>query len=542
MKMTSEVLWQKGKDVDKKIVTEAILRHVEHNDSRQYNKIVDELKSLKVTDEVLANVLSYLSDIVAIIGKRKCNDLVKAVLHLDWTHKDAIVIAQYKCFLLHFVAAHANQIQTVLQAIVKNCFANRDASLDDQASNHVHEVIKGISTLVPMTTTHLIPVLKECFPYYRHNAKIQEIYVKNLLTITNYMPQRRREILEQIVAQLVTLDSCTPNPRSEKIVQKIPLTVEAKVPSLFGEPKETLDVLMEVVFSYMQKICFHQDELVWDSTKKLYQDILDIFNNIILPTHACAHVQFLLFYLCSLNASLCENTIDHLWKKTQNPNVPTILRQMSVLYLSGFLARAKFVSINLVVSCLNALCSWIDKYIDSYDKSQIFVDTKLHGVFYGVCQAVFYIIIYRHLELLALPKGYSYFTTLSLDKMITCSLNPLHVCHPVVVRKFAAIMSVYQVAYCQTVLQKNQRLDLPTAEVSFGEMSNPLESFFPFESYGLERSKHFISPLYRDFERTLSETNHPDCEEDDFLHGDIDMVELGFSAGESILSSSPGFT
>lgn len=39
--------------------------------------------------------------------------------------------------------------------------------------------------------------------------------------------------------------------------------------------------------------------LDWEACKRLYQCLLYSFDHVILPTYACCHVQFLLFYICS---------------------------------------------------------------------------------------------------------------------------------------------------------------------------------------------------------------------------------------------------
>ena len=45
-------------------------------------------------------------------------------------------------------------------------------------------------------------------------------------------------------------------------------------------------------------MCF-SGELDWESTKKLYRELLLVFDRILLPTHASCHVQFIMFYICS---------------------------------------------------------------------------------------------------------------------------------------------------------------------------------------------------------------------------------------------------
>lgn len=40
-------------------------------------------------------------------------------------------------------------------------------------------------------------------------------------------------------------------------------------------------------------------ELEWEGTKKFYREMLYVFEKVVLPTYACCHVQFIMFYLVS---------------------------------------------------------------------------------------------------------------------------------------------------------------------------------------------------------------------------------------------------
>ena len=41
--------------------------------------------------------------------------------------------------------------------------------------------------------------------------------------------------------------------------------------------------------------------LDWEATKKIYKELLQVFDRVILPTHASGHVQFCMFYICSFH-------------------------------------------------------------------------------------------------------------------------------------------------------------------------------------------------------------------------------------------------
>lgn len=63
---------------------------------------------------------------------------------------------------------------------------------------------------------------------------------------------------------------------------------------------ETLDLCMEQLFSFIDKE-YGRDT---NSRKKLKDLLLNIFENLILPTYNSHHIQFSIFYYCSLKVSV----------------------------------------------------------------------------------------------------------------------------------------------------------------------------------------------------------------------------------------------
>ncbi|XP_037545236.1 RNA polymerase I-specific transcription initiation factor RRN3 [Nematolebias whitei] len=241
----------------------------------------------------------------------------------------------------------------------------------------------------------------------------------------------------------------------------------------------------------------------------------------------------------SLTQALAEAFLDHLWKILQNPSQPAILRQAAAGYLGSFLARAKFVPVLSVRACLDLLVSWIHRYMDSQDSSgrQVCCDVSLHGPFYAACQAVFYTLIFRHRAILEvnMKKGLEYLQSLNLERVVLCQLNPLKVCLPPVTNMFAAITRKYQVVFCYSVIEKNNRQVLPVVRSSAGgdgvsTNTNPLDSFFPFDPYLLKRCSVgcFSNPL----------TFGSKEDEDDFLHGETLHTEAVLGMTPSSLGSN----
>lgn len=86
----------------------------------------------------------------------------------------------------------------------------------------------------------------------------------------------------------------------------------------------------------------------------------------------------------------------------------------------------------------------------------------------------------------------TFLQSLNLTKMVTCRLNPLKVCLPVVAQNFAAVTRTYQLAYCYSVLQHNARYSMPVIHQDKGcavtRESTLLDTFFPFDPFILRRS------------------------------------------------------
>uniref|UniRef100_T1JK15 RNA polymerase I-specific transcription initiation factor RRN3 n=1 Tax=Strigamia maritima TaxID=126957 RepID=T1JK15_STRMM len=484
-----------------------------------------QLTTGECNSKTLLRLFSDLKENMAKLDKKQCYELISAVLNLDWLRQDSSIIEHYKAFLLDFILVHTDNLKIVLKTLVKNFELGKFDPSEDVDLQHVHDLLLEISRLVPMMSTSLIPVLSKLFPFYQRDANIQENYVSNLLFITTYLPSKQKEILDLIINHIIQLDVHTitePELNREKMDD-----VESNSKLI-----NTLDTLMECLFNFIYDTCYIEDVLNWETTKRLYVDVLFAFNNRVLTTHACSHVPFLLFYMCSMKLALCENTLDALWKKVENPNSPLVVRQMAVNYIASLLTRASFISIDLVVACIDILAKWIDRYIDSQEIRESGVDPSLHAGFYSVCQALFFVFIFRHKQLFNMTNGFSYLQGLKFEKMVNCPLNPLRWCHPNVVQNLASITRHYQLAYCDTTINRNLRFFLPTEN----GLNISVDINFPFHRYLLKNSRRFVSAIYREHETIGGEIVTTETEEDDFLNDmDISGVDANLSG---LLSSS----
>ncbi len=129
-------------------------------------------------------------------------------------------------------------------------------------------------------------------------------------------------------------------------------------------------------------------------------------------------------------------------------------------------------------------------------------------------------------------------TSWKINDLIATPLNPLRYVSTSVLHKFAKIAYMNKIAYCYSIIDANNRISLPfsgqlnnnqnkfcftgkeSAFISNETESNfvmktntnPLDSFFPFDPYLLNRSKVFIQKYYQEFQ---DEENDDDTENDD---------------------------
>ncbi|XP_039089567.1 RNA polymerase I-specific transcription initiation factor RRN3 [Hyaena hyaena] len=577
-------------------VTEVLLKY-KKGETSDFELLKNQLSDPDIKDDQIINwLLEFRSSIMYLT--KDFEQLINILLRLQWLNRSQTVVEEYLAFLGNLVSAQTVFLRPCLSMIASHFVPPRvvikegdvDVSDSDDEDDNLpatfdtcHRALQIIARYVPSTPWFLMPILVEKFPFVRKSERTLECYVHNLLRISVYFPTLRHEILELVIEKLLKLDVNASRQDIEDAEEAAPQAgggTEA-AEALFSmdededpdretkaEPQrldcmahpvaERLDVLLSLLLSYIKDVCRVDGKIDNSKTKDLYRDLVTIFDKLLLPTHASCHVQFFMFYLCSFKLGFAEAFLEHLWKKLQDPNNPAIIRQAAGNYIGSFLARAKFIPLITVKSCLDLLVNWLHIYLNNQDSgTKAFCDVALHGPFYSACQAVFYTFVFRHKQLLGgnLKEGLRYLQSLNFERIVMSQLNPLKICLPSVVNFFAAITSKYQLVFCYTIIERNNRQMLPVIRNTAGGDSvqtctNPLDTFFPFDPCVLKRSKKFIDPVYQIWEdmsaEELQEFTKPlrkevvEDEDDDFLKGEVGITPSSFDPHFRSPSSSVG--
>ena len=537
--------------------------------------------------DALINWLQILQENITLL-RPDLERFVNEILKISWAVQPRPVVAAFKHFLVNLASAQCFYVRAIMCMLVKHfmgakvCKTQEEIEAEKEAFDNVHETIQSMLKVDPIRARqHLLKYSKECLPFMlTQETRSHTNFILNLARELTYLeqPDDRKVIWQIIIDRLVQLDAYLPKltDYEEDSDDEDDTTVFAMDKPDQGDAKPklgddqiarlNLDQAMNGMFMFVDNQFSHAS-----LRSSLFRELLTVFESHILPTYATGHVQFLLFRLLSLdqNGSYTTRFLDGLWSKFCDPSTPGILRQAAVAYIASLIARGKFCDLSVSKICLQKMVEWVHAYLAARDgvkgrqSDYMFVDIKAHGPFYAACQSALYIFAFRHQEFVANEKMLAFLRSLNLQTIVTSHLNPLRVCLPPVVKNFASIARHYQLVYCDTIIERNNRISLPvvgnlSALGSSGVGGKPLllDAFFPFDPYTLKDSGKFVEESYRVFSGSAlddeeedsssdDESDVEEMEEDDVL-GDLSLPSENVRGAGSLLNefmygTSPGF-
>jgi len=490
-------------------------------DDDAVSRLVHQLESLQGASLVLW--LEELTLSVSLLDRRpergqSVESLVAELLKIKWEDKEEEVAFAYIALLAHLVSA----CPCYTRAAVKSLFnrfkpaGERDKrSVDAIIFKRVHTALQCLLEVSPVgAREEALHLMAEVFPFFKLSPYRQVCFVSALLEMTSYIPDSRLRVLTIIVEKIIKLDAHLSREHVGREVKE----GDKKDPMV-----ETLDLLMKLMLTYINTNTHHEDKYDSKKSSDLVDCLLNIYTSHLLPTFNIVHTQYIIFYLANLDPEVTQRFLAVTWRAFSSPSSPSITRQTAMSYLASFLSRSAIVTPQQVLGHLNRLSSWAHSYVrarDSQDSGLDFMYTDLarHGPFYSACQAIFYIFAFRHQELTSTPKRLKAVQGLAWHSLVASGLNPLRVCLPGVVRNFSACARHYQLAYCQAVLERNNRINLPVVgSLSSGASVKPLllDCFFPFDPCLLPRVKPWVEMHYLQYQglQGILQTEEEDEEE-----------------------------
>ncbi|CAF0776909.1 unnamed protein product [Rotaria sp. Silwood1] len=518
-----------------------------------YNTLTTTIKENQTNDVWFIHLLDELRDNVDLFENTNEQFLDFLQLQIDWIKLSKTVLDTFGAFQINLISCNTKHAQRYLSFLftiftIPEISTNR-LPLHDFA----HETLQHLVLIVPLASTLLCPIAEQHFPFMTKEINVQITYVKNLLRSLSYLSIQRSRFLEIILSKLLRLDVHASrqdiirvensNIETELVFSLEQLdTNDNNTKGMKLDQADKLDCLMYVMFEYIISICIENGTVNYEQTKSLFRDLLSIFNKILLPTHDSSHVQFLIFYICSFHTDFSDEFMNNCWKTFVSPSVSMTFRQASICYLCSLIARAKYISIRSVLNITQLMVDWLHAYVSTTETTSGNSNPNRHLPFYAICQAVLYIFIYRHQEIARLPDGIETVLGWRIGRIISSELNPLKYSLPAITHRFAQLARNYQIVFCYSIIETNNRYTLPetfsTNDYLNGNLpSNILYSYFPFDPYVLKRSLIFIQTIYNDYRDENDESNiHKDS--DDHDRQEIDDSEDVLTS--MMMSTTPG--
>lgn len=322
---------------------------------------------------------------------------------------------------------------------------------------NVHEILNKILELIPMyviallfndnlniilfvfhyrATSIVLKSIDFSFPYFKKPPFVTAGYLHNIFWFLEYQPIFTEDLFRMVLDKLLVLDVNASReeielaedrhtePEQDEIfemdatinVNPVNITSpnilldedgeEVESNEMVHPVAEALDLSLVKLYQFIAKE--YKNEISSTSNaggEKYFKMLVNAFEAVLLPAHNPHHVQFFIFYVCSFRESFLDYFLSTLWAKVSNHNVPAVVRQGAVCYMSSLLARSRSVSLGLLQGFLQELCQWAHQYISQCDSARFNTSLKAHRVFYSVCQAIFYVIAFRSRDLTAEKEG-----------------------------------------------------------------------------------------------------------------------------------------
>ncbi|PWN18486.1 RNA polymerase I-specific transcription initiation factor RRN3 [Microstroma glucosiphilum] len=496
----------------------------------------------------LALWLLALSHHVSKLDMASHSQLVENILDLPWAGATDEFCKSWCRFVCALVSARTEWAANVLNRIVKALSSQTPTQPTRRLLyTRTHLLLRAVLTLIPTSVSTLNQLLVKHFPHRRESKREQATFARNILFITQYEGQVAETVWRVVADRAIGLDveiqieldeleeegggegsdiegsdsgdegGTGFDDLSDEDIEDVDGDgagglhsdgEEEKKERKVRELVDKLDALMKVCLEHLEKMGTVDEE--FEATRDaLFHHLLQLFSRSILPTFKCRHVQFLLFWYCSLETDFADYFLGFLIHKAiyarSGRAEPLVLRQASASYVASFVSRAHYITPTYTRTVVLNLCSYLEAHLEAYSNAITLANSiGLHAIWYAVAQAVFYIFCFRWQDLKIGGPGSgvaaaglgtstsSWSQGLSiLQRAVLSPLNPLQHCSGTVVRQFAAVAQHVGFLYCWSLIEANNR-----RSAGMGD----LEGFFPFDPYRLSSTaERFVAPLYREW-------------------------------------------
>lgn len=378
--------------------------------------------------------------------------------------------------------------------------------------SRLHNALRYLLRLIPSASSGLAESLRGAFPNH-HTATKQSYlgFVKNTLSIIEYTPELKAEILTLITERLVKVDvevqeeiDELEDDVEEKIVlgggknasamptvdaadeedaydsdaesvtsSELSITPEEQQLRALRDTVAKLDAVLDLLFAHYTPTFANAKVF---EVNDAFEHLISQFATFVLPTYRSRHTQFLIFHFAQVSQAYAERFATVLVHMAVGRGVACHGAVSAAAYLASFIARGARISKTLVRDIFMLLANQLDQMRRLADPTCRGPDLRRYSLFYATAQAILYIFCFRWRDLIIVSDedtdldNYDVFEEgepnwipgikQTLTQAIYSKLNPLKVCAPAIVSQFASIANHLRFMYVIPLLETNKRLRL----------------------------------------------------------------------------------
>lgn len=468
----------------------------------------------------------------------------------------------YNNMLLHLLHCDLN---TFLDPIVSLCVAHFQPVITDMALvtnhdkmeeewhrqtvkyEHVHEILRAVVRLVPMYREILLDKLQIKNPSIQQPKLLHQHYLENLLVLSKYAVDLRKDITTMVVDKIMELDAQVKiegdddddDDDDDQLNVMFSSLQPADISSRYYNRimADKLDSVILLFFRHIESInkdatCenFDSNNIANNAShlESIFRSMLSMFEEKIIRSSKLHSTQFLMFYICSVSSSFSKSFIEYLMTIVMDTHRHTITRVMGIMYIASFLSRANYLTEDMVVLTLGHLTQYIRHYIKTFERTVTTIDVKSHQIFYSMSQCVFYVLCYKIDQVMNAGSqsksggggGKEYLTRLLLPDLIALvnsRFNPFKVLPTDVVEEVTRTFKKYELHDFTETVDRNRDIVLSEGQMLFAQENHigasqtglSTEDIFPFDPFLLAQSKDYIEPIYQHWHygRTYGSSN-----------------------------------
>ncbi|KAI9714999.1 MAG: hypothetical protein M1828_001106 [Chrysothrix sp. TS-e1954] len=429
------------------------IQQLHAGDREEYDKLKKLLSKATLPEQGLSRTLlrKYILGLISNVTllTKSCGDLVEVVLEMKWLGLDDVVVDLYVKFMAHLVSSQSGNIGRVLAMLVGNLasnFASAGELADGQrlgARNlraRVHATLKYILQLVPSASALLSKILYQRFPFPTDSVKCHTRYVRNILSIGDYAPELKSDILNLIMERLVKIDvqiqvdlEDLEEEAAEDAVPSAPKATQdaqrpdvndasdlesesdgaSDVDSVLSDDEldaeeqrlaairasvQKVDSILHILFKYYESAFSKPSS---HDSRALFSVLLAQCWRTVLPAYRSRFAQFVVFRYAQHSPDFTDRFVDTCLKVLTEKTCPSTVRMSAAAYLGSFTARAATLSPSAVLTIFESIASYAEKQRKELAPTCRDPGAHRYTVYYATIQALLYIFCFRWRDLLS---------------------------------------------------------------------------------------------------------------------------------------------